>query len=267
MTTSTTQAEHLKSALLEGAGFSHAFFTRYGGVSEGAYKSLNFSYAVGDSHSHVDANFQLAARSLGVRTERLFLLSQVHGNRVVELGGEEERRHVLFTEGDALVTGAAMTACGVRTADCIPVLLADPTTGRVASAHAGWRGIESRVLENTVKRLSTAPSRCIAAIGPHISEAAFEVSADVGRRLKAAGLGIHCVRETANQKAHVSLGDIAEFQLRRAGVVMLEQVRGCTFSEPDRFFSYRRQGKRSGRHLSAIVARESDSGAPRRTSS
>lgn len=255
MSATTPPETQLTSQLLSKAGFRHAFFTRAGGVSVGAYQSLNFSYAVGDVHAQVDANFRRAAHVLGVPVNRLYFLSQVHGNRVMELTGEEEQRTILLTDGDALVTGVPELACAVRTADCIPVLMADPQSGRVASAHAGWRGIENGILTNTVKRLGSRPERCIAAIGPHISEAAFEVSAEIGGRLEAVGPGADCVRPTAPGKAHVALGEIAEFQLRQAGLSAIEHVRGCTFSDASRFFSFRRQGKHSGRHLSAIVSR------------
>lgn len=247
----------LYSPLLTRHGFRHAFFTRRGGFSKGPYASLNFSFSVGDDASDVDRNLRAAAHSLDLSVSRLYFLSQVHGNHCVELTAEADQRSVVFTEGDALVSGETNVGCGVRTADCIPVLIADPVTGRVGAAHAGWRGLVAGVLEQTVQRVAASDiRRLVAAVGPHIETTAFEVSEDVATELRSASPGVDPVVRDF-EKPHVNLRRVAEAQLLSLGLQPenVDHVSGCTFTDSARFFSFRRDGKASGRHLSVIVAR------------
>ena len=254
----TDHAEFLESALLRAAGFRHAFFTRNGGVSEGAYRSLSFSIAAGDSPAHVTENLERAATVLGVPSARVHFLSQVHGSVAHTLDGTELQSKLIAVEGDALVSRAPGLACGVRSADCVPVLLADRLSGAVAAAHAGWRGaangIVSRAIE-ALRALSPNPE-LIAAIGPHISAAAFEVSEDVAQVLSAASRDPNIV-DRSRAKPHVDLRRMLRAELRAQGLAnsAIDDVWGCTVLEPARFFSFRRDGKASGRHLSAIVPR------------
>jgi len=252
-------AEFLASELLTAAGFRHAFFTRHGGVSEGPYASLNFSRSVGDDPERVAQNLGLAAQALDVPMERLYFLSQVHGAAAVTLTGEESAEEVLAVEGDALVGRAAGIAYGVRTADCVPILVGDRRTGAVASIHAGWRGIVRGVVEAGILKLIEVAGEdvdLVAAIGPHIRGTVFEVSEDVAEEL--AGVSpVPCVLRRVGMKPHVRLDNIVRAKLVALGVPLdqIDDVEGCTASEPERFFSFRRDGKVGGRHLSAIAAR------------
>jgi YfiH family protein len=253
-------AEFLQSPVLGAAGFVHAFFTRNGGVSEGPYSSLSFSMTVGDHPDRVRENLERAARVLGVGAHRLFYLSQVHGCGVHVVDGRSEAEALLRTEGDALVSGDPSVACGVRSADCVPVLLADRDGGAVAAAHAGWRGVVAGVVESAVASLRAhAGARCdlIAAIGPHISSAAFEVSEEVAEELRAASPDPDVVGQRPGARPHVDLRRVVRAKLVALGLdpSCIDDVGGCTVGEPERFFSYRRDGARSGRHLSAIRAR------------
>jgi len=158
MSTSTNahhecNAEFLESALLRECGFRHAFFTRNGGVSTGAYASLSFSIAAGDDERNVERNLECAASVLGVDSARIHFLSQVHGRATHTLDGSEEQSRVLQIEGDALVSRVPSLACAVRSADCVPVFLADRRSGAVAAAHAGWRGAVQGVVSATVEAL------------------------------------------------------------------------------------------------------------------
>lgn len=250
-------AQFRKSALLGRVGFRHAFFTRGGGVSAGPYASLNFSVAVGDSQENVDENLRRAAAVLGVAVPRIYFASQIHGRNVLEVDGTEDRQAVLFREADAVLSRHPDVACAVRIADCVPVLLGDPATGDVAAVHAGWRGVVAGVVEHAVSSLGAGrgTSGFVAAIGPHISVRAFEVSEDVARQLREASPDPDVVNRTLGIKPHVDLRRIVRAQLRRAGLAddHIDDVAGCTVADPD-LFSYRRDGKRSGRHLAAIVA-------------
>jgi len=244
----------LESSLLLQAGFRHGFFTREGGTSKGPHASLNFSYGVGDDADRVDENFAVAEAALGLSPGRLAFLSQVHGNRVVELDAAATRATAQTQEGDAVTSRCTELGLGVRTADCLPILLGDPEAGRACAVHAGWRGLVRGVVFEAVRRFPV-PSRVVAAIGPHIGPSAFEVSDDVALELLGCSSAPHPVSREYGAKPHVDLHQIAVAQLRQAGVGSVDRVEGCTLSEPSRFFSYRRDGARSGRHLSAIVPR------------
>src|SRR5690606_35434047 len=146
-------ADFLESDLFRRAGFSHAFFTRRGGVSVGPYESLNFSISVGDDPPKVEENLRRAAATLGIERQRLYFASQVHGNTVCGLKGDEPTAEILQRQADVLVSQAPGTACAVRSADCVPVLFADPRSGAVAAAHAGWRGLVRGALVAAVREL------------------------------------------------------------------------------------------------------------------
>jgi YfiH family protein len=258
MSAMSDRAEFLESALLRRAGFRHAFFTRRGGVSSGAYQSLSFSIAAGDSADNVRQNLERAGAALGVDSTRIHFLSQVHGPVARTLDGSEAQSALINLEGDALLSCAPGLACGVRSADCVPVLLADRRSGAVAAAHAGWRGAVQGVVRATIDALrALVPNPdLIAAIGPHISLQAFEVSADVAETILNASLDPHIV-DRSHQKPHVDLRRMLRAELHAQGLddAAIDDVWGCTVLEPERFFSFRRDGKASGRHLSAIVPR------------
>jgi YfiH family protein len=256
---------HLQSGLLARAGFSHAFFTRRGGVSEGPFAALNLSPEVGDLSEHVRENFGRAARTLGLPPERLYVAAQVHGREVISLHGTEAASTVARTAADAIVSKAPGIGCGVRTADCVPILLADPETGLVAAVHAGWRGLVRHVIASATERMLELGSRkgaLLAAFGPHIGPDAFEVGDDVAREIANASAARGVVERAASGKALVSLGRVVRAQLRAAGLedAHIEQVPGCTYRDASQFFSYRRDGQRSGRMLAVIVPRAPDAG-------
>lgn len=245
----------LTSPLLAKLGFSHAFFTRLGGRSEGPYASLSFSLAAGDRDDHVGENRAIAARALGVDTDKLLYLSQVHGVAAYEATGEETIAGTLAHEGDIVFSRSPRVACGVRTADCVPILLAQPSTGAVAAIHAGWRGAVADAAGIGVRLLQTrfGDAPVVAAIGPHISAQAFEIGPEVAVLLRAAAPD----RTIVAMRDGRLTGDLAALvraSLERAGVTEIDHVAGCTVGEPTRFFSFRRDGRASGRHVSAIVA-------------
>jgi YfiH family protein len=252
-------AEYLVSELLRSAGFRHAFFTRNGGASSGPYRSLNFAVAVGDQQTLVDENFQRAAEVLAVPAQRLYFLSQVHGTASVLAEGGVPRAEFARLEGDIVVSSSANLAVAVRTADCAPILLADRVSGAVAAVHAGWRGVAHGAVEAGVEALRSLVGNrgeLLAAIGPHISREAFEVGEDVAGELERAS-PVEDVVDRSRSRPHVDLRRIVHAKLRSAGLATeaIDQVFGCTFLDDARFFSFRRDGGASGRHLSAIVAK------------
>lgn len=257
----------LRSALLDAAGFAHAFFTRQGGVSALPFGPLNAAATatVPDDPECVRENLARMAAALGVAPSHLYFLTQVHGRDVRVLRGDEVAEHVRLTRGDITASAAPHVACAVRTADCVPVLVADRRSGAVAAVHAGWRGVEcGAVLAGleAVAALAGSTPDFVAAVGPHIERCCFEVGADVARALaKASPAGERAVtwhdREAKAGAAHVDLRLALRAQLEAAGVAAsaIDDVRGCTVCDAERFHSFRRDATRSGRLLSAIVAR------------
>jgi hypothetical protein len=256
----TAGIDFLQSPMLSEAGFCHAFFTRSGGVSPAPYATLSFSTAVGDERENVEENIKRAASTLAIEPQKLLFLSQVHGTVVHTVDDTATRALTLYQEGDALISASQGVACGVRSADCLPLLLADPRSGWVAAAHAGWRGVAQGMASVTVEALrarSGSAGRILAAIGPHISLDAFEVGTEVAQALHECCPEADAVDWESWAKPHVALAKIVTKQLLRSGLELrdIDAISGCTVGEPTRFFSFRRDGAKSGRHLSAIVAR------------
>ncbi|MEZ4301940.1 MAG: peptidoglycan editing factor PgeF [Polyangiaceae bacterium] len=266
------EAEAVTSPLLIEAGFVHGFFTRRGGASLPPWDSLSFSMAQGDDPVAVMENRRRAARRLGVDERALHYLSQVHGVAARALIESDDPDVVVHEVGDITLSRTPRVACGVRTADCVPVLLADRETGAVAAVHSGWKGTTLGVVSVGVDRLRELIGRrgdIVAAIGPCISVCCFEVGDDVAAQLSACSsagdtaLGWGPPSEKARARGgeartrRVDLRKIIVAQLTERGLPLtsIDDVPGCTFCEPDRFHSYRRDAERSGRLLSAIVAR------------
>lgn len=249
----------LRSALLERAGFAHGFSTRLGGVSVGPYASMNLGWSVGDDPRAVEENHVLLARAIGHDRLALRLATQVHGARVLDVDSvtRDRKSEPPGSGHDALITRVAGVAVGVRTADCVPVLVADPSSGAVSAIHAGWRGVVAGVVPSAIEALAPDPAargRLIAAIGPHIRVERFEVGPDVAEQIaKASDPSVVSPR---TPRPHVDLARAIRVQLERAGLAAahVDDVGGDTLGEPERFHSHRRDGDRSGRMLSVIVA-------------
>jgi YfiH family protein len=218
--------------------------TREGGVSVAPWASLNLGDHVGDDPAHVAANRARLRQQLPAEPG---WLKQVHSVRVVELGRETH------SEADASFTRQAAQVCTVLTADCLPVLFCDRAGSVVAAAHAGWRGLADGVLEATVAAMQVPPDEVLAWMGAAIGPQAFEV----GDEVRQAFAGRHPEAAAAflpGSKPGKWLADIyrlARIRLNRIGVQAIYGGGRCTFSEPDRFYSYRRDGV-TGRMASLI---------------
>ncbi len=257
----------LSSPVLDAAGFAHAFFTRAGGVSPPPFDTLNFTAMTGDSLENVRENIARAADRLGVLEARVFFLSQVHGVDALRVdtpdvvAGRVDRQAFARQQGDATFALAPGYACGVRSADCGTILVGDRVSGAALAIHAGWQGTERGVVATALRTYLAElgeEASLVAAIGPHIEACCFEVDEDVAARLaSASSIGERAIARRVGPKSFVDLRAILTAQLAAAGVASerIDQVRGCTKCDPDRYFSYRRDGKVGGRLLSAIVSR------------
>ena len=253
-------AEFLQSPLLAGEEFVHAFFTRRGGNSPPPFDSLHFG-VTGQSADALAANVAAAAGALAIDPARLYTVTQVHGRDVMVVVGNEDRADFLRKRADAVVTTTAGIACGVKVADCVPVLLGDRASGAVAAIHSGWQGTEVNVVAASVATLQSVLGGAgdfVAAIGPHIEVCCFEVGDDVAARLSACAPHVDVVDSRRGSRPHVDLRKVVRAQLEHAGLrgEAIDDVRGCTKCDGARFFSYRRDRDDSGRLLAAIVARQ-----------
>jgi polyphenol oxidase len=248
----------LISPLLASSGFSHGFFTRQGGVSPPPFDSLNVAVSVGDDLANVRTNVGLAAQALGVTPARLYYASQVHGVAAVSVTGNEPPQDVAERRADITLSHAAGVACAVRSADCGTLLIGDRVTGAVCAVHSGWRGTVQGAAAAGIRALREvvgADGDLVVAVGPLIEKCCFEVGDDVAAELAACSASGESAIDRSRDKPHVDLRAILDAQLAGAGVAAVEHVRGCTVCDRLRFFSFRRDGKESGRLLSAIVVR------------
>jgi len=250
------QMELITSALIRAP---HGFPTREGGVSVGAFASLNAAVSVGDERAHVEENLRRLAQAAQVDLSRLLTVSQVHGDRVLQArpGGAPGVVSPPLGEADALWTQEPGVAVGIRTADCLPILLEDPVGRRVAAAHAGWRGVLSEIAARTLEALEAAGSRAgdlRVAIGPCIQRCCFEVDGELPERFERAFGAEVVVRVPGKEKRHLDLPLAVRRTLVRAGVpeVQVEAIAACTSCDR-RFFSHRRDRGVTGRHLSFIT--------------
>jgi len=248
----------IESPTLQEPGIVHAFFTREGGVSEGIYAGLNTGIGSRDSREAVLENRALATRHLGVAS--LATPYQVHGTEALFV--EEAWGPGLGPKADALVTSRPGIAIGVGAADCGPVLFADPQARVVAAAHAGWKGALAGILESTIvamERHGAARDRIVAVLGPAISGRAYEVGAEFVARFAEADAENARFFRPSERDGH-SFFDLPAYivaRLRRAGIGDACDIGLCTYSDEQRFFSYRRATHRGepdyGRNLSAIA--------------
>jgi len=221
--------------------------TRTGGASEGPYASLNLAKHVGDRDNLVDQNRARLMRDLGL-AEQPRWLNQVHGNHVV--AAEEVSRPVAADSATAYKFGVV---CAVMTADCLPILLCDRRGRRVAAVHGGWRGLVSGVIGATVsmfKSRGIAAADLLAWLGPAIGVAVYEVGQDVHDAVETVG-HTAAMTATAPGRWHLDLCAFARADLRACGVANIHGGDLCTYSDPQRFFSYRRDAT-SGRQATLI---------------
>jgi YfiH family protein len=249
----------LKSDLLgELAGVRHAFFTRQGGVSTGVYDSLNVGVGSKDDPESVQENRARAAAALGVELPRLLTCYQVHSNIAVTAAGPFAQR----PEADGIVTKTPGLACGALAADCAPILFADAEARVVASAHAGWKGALGGIVAATVQAMlaqGARRERIVAAVGPCIGQASYEVGEEFLDRFSAEAPGSERFfgPGRAPQKRQFDLPGFVLQRLAEAGVERAEWTGQDTCAEENLFFSNRRSfltGESDyGRLLSAIV--------------
>lgn len=230
----------------------HAFTTvRTGGVSKPPFDSFNLGEHVNDAPKDVTQNRLLLVEKFQLPCSPLFL-TQTHSTKVIEIPYSSEN-----VEADAVYTNQPNQVCLVMTADCLPVLFASQNGKEIAAAHAGWRGLCDGVLEATIEKFQSPRSEISAWLGPAISEKAFQVGTEVMEQF--------CAFDPKAKEAFIQDGStsgkflgnlyqIATQRLNKLGITHISGGEYCTYSQPELFFSYRRD-KQTGR-MATLIWRE-----------
>lgn len=240
----------------------HGFFTREGGVSEGIYAGLNVGVGSDDDREKVTENRARVAAWFGLKTEKLNTVHQVHSPDVVVVDAKSASGE--RPKADAMVTTVPGVVLGVLSADCGPVLFADAENGVIGAAHAGWKGALYGVLENTIEAMVTLGadrSKITAVLGPSIGPKSYEVGPEFVENFKTVDPG-YAIFFSPSEKPGHAMFDLPSLTIKRltdAGI-SAANLGLDTYSDPDRFFSYRRTTHARepdyGRQISAIAIRE-----------
>jgi polyphenol oxidase len=231
------------------AGVRAAFTLRSGGVSRPPFDSFNIAAHVGDEPRAVEENRARLRECLELPAEPAWL-TQMHAWRVADL--DAEGSHGPREPADGAVTRIPGRICAIQVADCMPVLFASADGSAIGAAHAGWRGLAGGVLEAVVRAMRVPSERLLAWLGPAIGQAHFEVGEEVRAAFLAADPGA-ATAFTANPRGRwqCDLYALARLRLTALGVTSVHGGGWCTFADPDRFFSYRRDS-RCGR-MAALI--------------
>jgi len=246
-------ANFLYSPLLTEHGITALFSLRTGGASPSPFDSLNFGPGLGDPDINIETNLDALTAAIGI-SSRPHQVKQCHGSDLLWCEGSGV---IHDEEADMLFTEQAETALAVRTADCLPILLADPETGITAAVHAGWRGTAVQVAGIAVLEMlshGVLAKDILASLGPCIGPCCFHIDTATADKLASSAPGAerHIRRKT---EITADLREINALQLMQCGLTdeHIERISACTACDTRRFFSYRRDGNRTGRHL-AVVA-------------
>jgi len=243
----------IRSELFHSLGITALFSERRGGVSKPPYDSLNLGYRIGDDEQAVTANMQRLVAYGGLASQP-HQAEQEHGTAHLICSGSGYPHD---TKADILVSREPGTGVAVRTADCLPLLLADPVAGVVAAVHAGWRGTAQRIAVRAIEIMQqqgATTGNIHASLGPAIGPCCFEIGEETADQLARSAKDA-CKAITSGIKPHADLVVINSLQLREAGLdpSRIESNRLCTSCHAERFYSYRRDHGTTGRHL-AVVA-------------
>jgi hypothetical protein len=242
-----------RSPVLPSQGFVHGFPERSGGVSTGLRASLNLGVSWGDDRALVEANRRRLAEHAGYDPAQVQMARHVHGTDVWTVG-QPLADDATF---DGLVCDRVGAVLAAFAADCIPILFAEPDARVCGAAHAGWRGTVAGIAANIVARmaaLGARPDRIRVALGPSIGPCCFEVGPEVVAAFRDALGDVPGLVVAGPRKDHIDLRVASRTILERAGVAPdhIDDRPPCTRCEPDRFFSYRRDGREGGIHMAFI---------------
>lgn len=255
-------APYTISKVLDVPGIRHGFFGREGGRSKGDLAGNNMGINQGDNPDLVVSNRASAANAMGgYDVTDLVVFRQTHSTRVVTLTERPDR--TVAIEADAMVTNRRDILLGILTADCSPILLADPEAGVTGAVHAGWKGAAGGILYASVMAmvaLGADPARIRAAIGPTISGDNYEVGPDTAREIVALdkSAATYVTTPSGKSREHFDIPGLLTEQLFGAGVGLVGDLGICTYANPAKYFSHRyatHKGINTGRQISVIGLR------------
>lgn len=223
---------------------------RTGGMSQPPYASFNFSLLTGDDSKIVLANRRKLMQELNLPQEP-FWLKQEHSSIVINLNPNT------FTTRETIIADAAFTTtpnsvCAVLTADCIPILICDQAGTIVAAIHAGWKGIAAEIIGNTILAMDSNPQKLLAWLGPAIGPSSFLISREVRNLFLQKIAGSQSAFTRSGDRFLTNLYWLAALRLKEAGVNQIYGGDYCTFTQSELFFSFRRDGEKTGRMVSLI---------------
>ncbi|WP_165045407.1 peptidoglycan editing factor PgeF [Dysgonomonas sp. ZJ709] len=244
----------------------HFSTTIHGGISKDAYSTLNLSLYSGDNCEDVYENRGRLAKVLNVLPENVFIPYQTHGDKILDINqsfldlSDEEKQQKL-NGVDAIITNKKHIGIGITTADCVPLLIFDPDKEILATIHAGWKGTVARIAAKTGEKMiadyGCSPCELLVGIAPSISPDCFEVGDEVGEAFILGGFNLSTIsyRNAETNKLHINLWEANKIQLLEIGILSqnIEVAELCTLSNPNMFFSARRQTINSGRMLTGGV--------------
>ena len=238
----------------------HAFTTRFGGVSDGIYSSLNLGQSLGDDINNVKDNYGIICDTLKISVDDIVKSRQMHGTDI-RIVTEKDRAKLFDTEipaADGLVTNNKNIALIIYTADCVPILLHDPVNKVIGAVHAGWRStvenIAGKAIQTMIEEFGCSPENIKAAIGPCISVCCFETSQDVPDALRNAlgKLADNCIKPH-NEKFMVDLKEANRQMLVNAFVEDIKISDECTSCNTDKYWSHRKLNIQRGSQASIIT--------------
>lgn len=255
--------------LAKSADIFHFVTTRDGGYSQAPYDTMNLAVTVGDDPEAVKKNRALLASIPGISVKNFAICKQIHGDDVVVLNQNliDMKASTYFSniaEADAMITNIPGICIMILIADCVPILICDASKKAIGITHAGWRGtvkqIVNKSVENMVDEYNSNPKDIIAGIGPSIGPCCYEVGPEVITEFEKTMNGTNDIvtNRTDNGKGYLNLRLANKKQLLQAGVLEgnIDMADLCTFCHPDLFYSYRHQGKKSGRFAAGIMLKD-----------
>lgn len=264
--TNIKNIEILRFKIFQDKGLLDFSTTTHGGVSEGNYDSLNLGNFTDDDIEKVKKNREIFCEAINITTDRLFIPKQTHESNSLIIDksflsrpGSEQNK--LLQGIDALITQQRDIAIAVTTADCVPLLIFDTENKVLATVHAGWKGTLAKIANKTIAKMvatfGSVPQNMIVGIAPSISPKMFEVGDEVGEKFKEEGFGMDRIsfRNPNTGKLHIDLWTTNQISLINSGIPIqnIEIAKICTFSNPNMFFSARRQTIHSGRMLTGGI--------------
>lgn len=254
-------------ALTETKTADHLFTTRFGGVSSGHCASMNLGYARGDERACVDENFRRIGELLGIGVENFVLTDQTHTANVRRVGAKDCGSGIVrqrdYADVDGLVTNEPGVVLSAFFADCVPLYFIDPVKRAIGLAHSGWRGTVQKIGKRTAEKMQaefgSSQADLIAAIGPSICAACYEVSEDVAEAFREHFQDTHSfLHEKGGGKYQLDLWEANRQVLLEAGLLEnhISVTNLCTCCNPELFFSHRASGGKRGNMGAFLVLRK-----------